>query len=80
MSVGENVKRFREGRGMSQSVLADLVGVTPPMISMIERGSRPLTIALGKQIAQELGCSIYDIIGPDEPQSGAPIEGGAQVG
>ena len=39
MNFGKNCKAIREKMGLSQSELADKVGVRPPMINYIEAGT-----------------------------------------
>ena len=58
MNIGENVKRIRTEKEMSQLDLADAIGVTQPMISMIERGTKAPSMQLGKQIADALDVSV----------------------
>lgn len=58
MNIGENVKRIRTEKKMSQLDLADAIGVTQPMICMIERGTRAPSMQLGKQIADALDVSV----------------------
>lgn len=62
MSIGENIKARREAVGMTQTRLADAVGVSVPMICQIERGTRVPTLPLGAQIAACLGCRIDDLL------------------
>lgn len=58
MNIGENVKKFRTDKGMLQTELAEKIGVTQPMICMIERGTKAPSMQLGKQIADALGVSV----------------------
>lgn len=60
MSIGENLRRLREKAGLSQNELARRANVTPAAINMIEKGTRNLSLATGKDIADTLGCSLYD--------------------
>lgn len=62
MSIGENVKRFRNARKLSQLQLAEAVGVTQPMIAQIERGTKSLTMELGKDIADILKVSVSELL------------------
>lgn len=61
MSIGENIKRLRIARGMTQDELAQRVGVSAPMISQIERGTKAVTLQLGKQIADTFMCTVDDL-------------------
>lgn len=67
MSIGENIRRLREGQNLCQEELADMLGVSRPMVSQIERGAKIPTLLLGRDIAQALHCSIYDLL--DTPAS-----------
>lgn len=58
MNFGKNCKALRENRGMSQSELADKVGVRPPMINYIEAGTKLPSLALGLRIADVLGTTV----------------------
>lgn len=40
MSIGENIKRLRESRGLTQSQLGDAIGVTDKAVSTWESGTR----------------------------------------
>lgn len=62
MSVGENIKRLRIEKNVKQVELAEKVGITQSMLCQIERGSKALTVQLGKQIAEFFGCSIDDLL------------------
>ncbi|MCD7778867.1 MAG: helix-turn-helix domain-containing protein [Clostridiales bacterium] len=62
MNIGENIKRLRLQAGLTQTQLADTVGISTAMVCQIERGSRTPTMPLGKQIAEALGKTIDDLI------------------
>lgn len=62
MSVGENIARMRENKGITQMELAEAIGVTQSMIGQIERGSKVPSIILANAIAKELGGDIRDIV------------------
>ena len=61
MSIGENIKRLRTNLNLKQSELAKEVGVTPSMITQIERGSKVPSMPLGKAIANALNCDINEL-------------------
>lgn len=61
MSIGENVKKIREDKGIKQSELAERVGVTQSMMSQIERGSKVPSMPLGAELAKVLECSMDDL-------------------
>lgn len=62
MSIGENIRAYREAVGMTQTKLAAAVGVSVPMICQIERGTKVPTLPLGAQIAACLGCKLEDLV------------------
>lgn len=62
MSVGENIKRRRQRKELSQENLAHMVKVSRSMIAQIERGSKLPTIVLSQEIAAALDCSIEDLV------------------
>ena len=61
MSIGENIRRIRKERGMTQEELAKKVYVVAPMICMIERGTKAPSLQLGKELAEALGVSMEDL-------------------
>lgn len=66
-SFGENLKIFRELRGIGQVELAKHLGITQGMVSMYERHCRkPPSIKALENIAKELHCSVEDLIGDEE--------------
>lgn len=62
MSIGENIKIFRERNGLTQEQLAYRLHVSRPLISQIERGTKTLSLPLGKAMADILNCSIEDLL------------------
>jgi transcriptional regulator with XRE-family HTH domain len=61
MSIGENIKRIREDKAMSQDSLAKEVGVTQSYIAKIENGLKIPSMAAGKTIAKVLGCTMDEL-------------------
>lgn len=58
MNIGENVKKKRIACGLTQQQLAEIVGVAAATICQIERGTKTLSMPLGKQIAEVLNCTL----------------------
>ena len=70
MNIGDSVKHYRLAKGMTQTQLGDAVGVTESMICQIERGTKTLTVPLGKAIARALNVSpavLFGIESDDQP-------------
>ena len=62
VSIGENIKRLRENRNLTQIQLGEMINVTQSMIAQLERGTRTLTIPFGMDIAKVLGCKFDELI------------------
>lgn len=65
MSIGENLRRLRETQGMTQKELAKQVGVSVSMICQIERGTKSMSLPLGREITDILNCSLDDLLDND---------------
>lgn len=66
LSPGQRVAWHRVRRGMSQEVLAGLVGRTEDWLSKIENGRAVLDrISVIRALADVLGISVFDIIGKE---------------
>lgn len=63
MGIAERIKELRERRGMSQSELARLVGVSPQSVQQWEKpdGTAPKRARIAK-VAEVLGVSVPDIV------------------
>lgn len=62
MSIGDNIRDRRLRRNMTQAELADTVGVTAPMITQIERGTKAPSLPLAAAIAEALGCDVNGLL------------------
>ena len=62
MSIGENIKEMRQKKEWTQREFAKKVGINQSMVAQIERGTKTLTVPLGKQIAEVFGCTLDDLI------------------
>ena len=58
MSVGENIRRYRKSRGMTQAQLAEAVGLTEGAVRHYESGIRTVKPELLESIADTLGVSV----------------------
>ncbi|WP_454523618.1 helix-turn-helix domain-containing protein [Dyadobacter jiangsuensis] len=59
--VGGNIRQFRERLSMSQQELADFLGVTTPLISYYEGGSRSVPMLSIEKLASLFGVDAYDL-------------------
>lgn len=62
MSVGQNIRKLREAKGIKQNELAEAVGIGRSYLSRIERGSSVVHIELAADIAKELNCTINTLL------------------
>lgn len=54
--IGKRVKRERDGSGMTQEKLAELVNISVTHMSNIENGNTKLSLPVLMDIANALGC------------------------
>ena len=67
--LGENIKKLRKERDLTQEKLADLIGVSFQAISKWERGESFPDITLLPVIADFFGCTIDDLFGADKAKN-----------
>lgn len=62
MNVGENIKRLREERGLTQQQIADLINMHRSNYSKVESGQRELSISALNKIAKYFGVSLDELV------------------
>ncbi|MGK5496421.1 helix-turn-helix domain-containing protein [Streptomyces sp. URMC 125] len=67
---GANVKVLRLERGWLQDYLAKRAGMSKSMLGKIERGERPLSQSAGAALANALGVTLDELLGPAPVQAG----------
>lgn len=65
---GENLKRVREEKGITQQTLADYLYVTRQAVSRWEGGSRYPDLMTAKKMAQYLGVSLDELLSDEDMQ------------
>ena len=60
--VGANLRRAREGAGLSQEALADAAALDRTYVSGIERGRRNPTVVVLDRLATALGVSAGELL------------------
>jgi len=65
------LKEWRTHRGYTQERLAEMVGLSKPHISLLERGGRQYTQELLETFADALRCSPADLIMRDPTEADA---------
>ncbi|MDO4175223.1 MAG: helix-turn-helix transcriptional regulator [Eubacteriales bacterium] len=66
-SIGENIKKFRTRKGLTQKQLGELLGVSAQMIGQYETGVRNPRYSTVKKIASALDVLELDIIDYEHP-------------
>ncbi len=54
-TVGDNLRVYRQTKGLSQEAFADVLGVHRTYMGGVERGERNLTLKSVERIAERLG-------------------------
>ena len=55
--IGKRLQELRESKGLSQSDLANYLGISQPLLSQIESGNRNLNLSLLDKLCALYGCS-----------------------
>ena len=61
MSVGANIRRIREERGLTQAYLAEKAGISQAMLCQIERETKNPSLQVSVEIAALLDCDVKDL-------------------
>jgi len=61
MSIGENIKKYRKKKKITQKQLAEKIGKTERTIRGYEAGVTIPSTALAEEIAKALGITFYDL-------------------
>lgn len=63
--IGENIKLFRQSKGLTQEELAKKLGISKSAISRYESGQREPDLDSVEKIASTLGVSLRDLVSVD---------------
>ena len=75
--MGDRLRRARQARGLSLRRLAEVVGVSPSLISQVETGRAKPSVNTLYALASELGVSLDSLLFMDaSPPATAPADGG----
>jgi len=61
LSVGANIRRIREERGLTQAYLAEKAGISQAMLCQIERETKNPSLQVSVEIAALLDCDVKDL-------------------
>lgn len=65
-AIGEKIRQLRSRWGLSQSELAERIGISFQQIQKYEKGSSRISVMRLKQIAEALGVSMTLFLGEEE--------------
>ena len=66
-TVGQNLRAYRQARGLSQETFADVLGVHRTYMGGIERGERNLTLKSLERIAGRIDVDPLELLKPAPP-------------
>lgn len=61
MSFADNVKKYREKKGISQAELAAMCSITQPMVAQYEKGMKIPSFIVGVQLAKSLDTTCEEL-------------------
>ncbi len=70
VNLGNNVKKYRLQRGLTQEAFAEKIGKTANYISQLENGHKGIQLTTLFDIARELGVLAKDLLEPCEKVEG----------
>jgi transcriptional regulator with XRE-family HTH domain len=76
VEIGPRVRALREAMGLSLRDLSARTGVSPPMLSQVERGETSPTLAVAARIAAGLELSLSQLLRLDESRHVAIVRAG----
>ncbi len=62
MNIGENIKRLREEKGLTQQQVAELVNMHRSNYSKVESGQRELSVKALSKIAKYFGITLDELV------------------
>lgn len=71
--IGENIRVWRNRKGLKQKELAELVHVNPALICQVENGKKMLSISTLKNVADALGVSLGTLIDGEPTERGIAL-------
>ena len=62
MTIGQNIKKFRLAKGMTQEQLAEAMDVTHGAVSLWESDDRSMNVKQADKLATALGVTLNDLM------------------
>ena len=73
--VGPRFRRIRQQLGLSQTQIAEGLGISPSYINLIERNQRPVTAQILLRLAETYDLDLRDLATADEDRFFAELNG-----
>ena len=67
--IGQNITTYRIQANLTQAQLAELVGVSPAFVSLVERGKKRMRISTLLAMSQALHVSCDALLSPEGPEA-----------
>lgn len=74
VSVGKNIKKIREQKGLMQKEVASVADMQASNYSKIESGKRDVSVEALDKIAQFFGMTVDEIIHFEDPKTPKPVK------
>jgi transcriptional regulator with XRE-family HTH domain len=65
--IGENVRKAREGAGLTQDEIEKRTGIAAPHLSRLEAGRHLPSLKTVKRVAEALGVDVCDLLPKPRP-------------
>ncbi len=62
MSVGDNIRKIREEKELTQAYVAEQAGISQAMLCQIERGTKNPSLQVSAGISRILGCKVEQLL------------------
>ncbi|MEO8425138.1 MAG: XRE family transcriptional regulator, partial [Actinomycetota bacterium] len=72
-TLGESVRRVRATRGLSLRALSDRTGLSPSLLSQVERGLSDPSLSSLRRVAQALNVSVADLLGEQQQERASKV-------
>ena len=72
--VGQRVRRLRQERGLTQTQMAEQIGISASYLNLIERNQRPVTVQFLLRLGQAYDIDLVQFAGDDEGRVAAQLK------
>ena len=76
VTMGERIASLRKARNLTQTQLAEALGVTQQTVQAYEAGSRRIPVSALPTVARTLSVSLMELFGEEQQGKGARSAGG----